>query len=509
MSLARFKNQFLKTAERRSGKNADTLNTQVDEVPDLAGVQPRVSHAVLLTSAQLARGLARLLFVLMVARSFGPKQFGVYALLLAVVEILAVASGSGYADYLTREAAQDPRVGWGLGAQLTLLRLLSLLPLAGAGLGILWLLRYPRMVLVAAAWLSLSLIPRTVSDAVQGVLRGVARYWAYLAVELVFDVGLLGGGVLLLLVQHGELRAVIAAEIIAASAAAAASIVFALMFRPNERIRLGLRELLEKSAVFNLYALVGNLYDRLDIVLLSKLAGDYATGVYSAAYRPLGTIQLLPYGVLYSILPALSNGTRDERERLEKAMGLLLSAAFVVVLVTMVYAGPAVALLFGSRYVDSAIALKILVWAVILRFMNFALNVRLLAGNHERVFVTTSLVCLGVNLVGNLIFVPMYSWRAAASITIVTEAVLLAQNAFWLRRTVGAVPKPFGVKGSSFVFAILVGIVFIGARTASPILIGSVCILLFLIYLYRAGMIGEFATVWGMGRSAILRESNP
>ena len=102
--------------------------------------EPKISHAILLTSAQLARGLFRLLFVVVVARQLGPQQFGVYALLLAMVEMLAVASGSGYADYLTRESAKDARVGWGLASQLTCLRLGCALLLAGAGLGILWVL---------------------------------------------------------------------------------------------------------------------------------------------------------------------------------------------------------------------------------------------------------------------------------------------------------------------------------------------------------------------------------
>jgi O-antigen/teichoic acid export membrane protein len=271
------------------------------------------------------------------------------------------------------------------------------------------------------------------------------------------------------------------------------------MYRPNERIRLKKKQLLEKSAIFNTYYFVANLYDRFDIVLLSKLAGDYATGVYSAAYRPLGTIQLVPYGVLYSILPALSRGGEAERERLERAMGFLLSAAFAVVLVTMVYAGPVVTFLFGAPYAESAVALKILIWAVILRYVNYALNVRLLAGGHERVFVATSLVCLGVNVVANLVFIPLYSWRAAAVITIVTEFVLLVQNVYWLRRTVGAVPKPFGWVKTSLVFAALLAMVLAGARMASPLLVGSACVLFFLAYLYRAGMIGEFASVWGTG----------
>jgi len=466
------------------------------------GVAPEISHAVLLTGAQLAHGLVRLFFVLVVARELGPRQFGVYALLLAIVEMLAVASGSGYADYLTREAAKNARVGWGLGEQLTWLRLACALPLAGACLGILWVLGYPRMVLVASAWLSLSLIPRSGSEAVQGVLRGIGRFRAYLVVELVFDLVLAGGAVLLMERGH-SLPVVIATEVIAATAAAVASLVFVLMFRTHERIRLNAKQLLKKSATFNIYAFVGSLYDRLDVVLLSKLAGDYATGVYSAAYRPLGAIQLVPYGVLYSLLPALSRnaGGMQEQQRLERAMGLLLSAAFVVVLATMVLAGPAVRLLLGERYAESALALKILIWAVILRYVNYALNVRLLAGGHERVFVVTSLVCLGVNVIGNLLLIPIYSWRAAAVLTIVTEIALLAQNMYWLRRIVGVVPRPLGGVRTSLVFAALLVMLLAGARVVPPFLIGSVAVLSFVVYLCRTGMVREFTTAWRTGRS--------
>ncbi|MGD0226642.1 MAG: flippase [Terriglobia bacterium] len=462
-----------------------------------ATVEPEISHAVLLTSAQLARGLARLFFVLVVARELGPRQFGVYALLLAIVEMLAVASGSGYADYLTREAAKDARVGWGLGSQLTGLRLACALPLAGAGAGILWMLGYPRMVLMAAVWLLVSLAPRSVSEAVQGVLRGIGRYVAYLVVELVFDLALVGGGVLLI-VQRGGLPVVIATEVIAATAAAVASVALVLIFRTKERIRINAKQLFKKSVIFNIYAFVGNLYDRLDVVLLSKLAGDYATGVYSAAYRPLGTMQLVPYGILYSLLPALSRNSEGvaERQRLERAMGFLLSVAFAVVLGTMVFAGPAVRLLLGERYAESAVALKILIWAVMPRYVNYALNVRLLAGGHERVFVATSLVCLGVNVIGNVVLIPIYSWRAAAVLTIVTEIALLAQNMYWLRRTVGVIPRPHGWGRSSLVFAVLFVASLAGARVVPPLLIGSVCLLFFVAHLYLTGMVGEFAAAW-------------
>jgi O-antigen/teichoic acid export membrane protein len=188
------------------------------------------------------------------------------------------------------------------------------------------------------------------------------------------------------------------------------------------------------------------LYDRFDVVLLSKLAGDYLTGVYSVAYRALGMTQILAYGVLYSLLPELSRNPRgeEERRRLEGAMGFLLGAALAVVLATLALARPAVHFLLGDRYAESVLVLEILIWAVPLRYMNYALNISLLAAGWEKVFVKTSLVCLAVNSIGNLVFIPLYSWRAAAVMTIVTELVLLAQNLYWVRQAVGKIPLPRG-----------------------------------------------------------------
>jgi O-antigen/teichoic acid export membrane protein len=479
--------------------------TEVVAAADQAGLQPKLSHAVLLTSALLSRGLARLLFVVVVARVLGPGRFGVYALLLAVVEMVAVASGSGYIDYLTREAAKDERLGWGLATQLTWLRAACLIPFTGAGLGVLWLCGYPRLVLIGTACMSLTLIPRSVSEGIQGVLRGTGRNVQFLIVELAFA-ATLATSAGIMLVRGGGLAAAVIAELAAVVLAAVTALAFALKFRTKQQLRLSGSQLAKASVIFNVYTFVSNLYDRLDVILLSKLAGDYATGVYSVAYRPIATVQLLPYGVLNSLLPSLARGdlAQSEKGRLEKAMGLLLSAAFAIVLATMVFAGPAVRIILGQRYAESAVALKILIWAVILRYVNYALNVRLLAAGHERVFVTTSLVCLGVNVIGNLLLIPIYSWRAAAALTVVTEFALLAQNVYWLRRTFGVIPKPVGWVRTSLVFAGLLAASTGGAMVAPPVLIGGACVLFFFAYLYQSGMLGEFAGVWSTGRGSAL-----
>jgi O-antigen/teichoic acid export membrane protein len=458
---------------------------------------PKFSDTILLTGSQATKWSLRLIFVLVAARVLGPAKFGIYALLFSLVEFVAVASGSGYADFLTRETAKNEDMGWELALRLIFLRTAIAVLVAAAAIGVLSLLGYARSVISAMAWMSLTLAPRSLSEAVQGVLRGSAHYVELLVVDLFLGITLVVGGVYML-VEGGGLRAAVGTELIAASVGGVAALAIGFWFWPRRRIPLEMLGVLKTSAIFNAYGFLGNLYDRFDVVLLSKLAGNFATGIYSVAYRALGMTQIVGYGVLYALLPSLSRGSWDksQQEQIERAMGLLLSASFVVVLATMVYSGPVVRLLLGPSYAESGIAIKILVWAVILRYLNYSLNIVLLATGREHVFVVTASVCLVVNLIGNLILIPKYSWRAAAVLTIVTDLVSVLKNGWHVRNLFGSVPWPFGMVRSSIAFLVLLAISEVGGRMFDPVAAGTVCLLLFLIFLQITGILSEFANVW-------------
>jgi O-antigen/teichoic acid export membrane protein len=468
----------------------------MEDVALLAG-HPRISHAFLLTASQLVRRLLRFAFGLIVARSLGAENFGVYAVLFAVTEMLSWASGTGFSEYLARETAKDPAEGWQIAPQMALLRLIYTVPLVLAGVGILSLLRYPRWVLVACAFFCLTLVPRAVSEVVQGVLRGQMLYAGFCSIEIAQGMPLLlGGG--FLLVNGGGLKVAIATEVIASAIACVVALVVAIRLRARRGKWGEWSTLVKRTLPFNIYPLASILYDKVDAVMISKLAGDYATGIYGVAYAGLGALQLLPYGILVSILPALSRGTwgAPQKQRLENAMGLLLNVGLLAVLGAMFFSGSVVHWLLGPGYTDSAVAIQILMWAIIPRYINFALGIGLLAMRRERVFIVTSSICLVVNVVSNLVLIPRFSWRAAAYVTIFTELVLLAQNVWWIRRTVGTIPVPLRAARSSAVFIALLLMTLLGKNLVSPIVMGSVSIGMFLAYVYRSGMILEFKAAW-------------
>jgi O-antigen/teichoic acid export membrane protein len=467
---------------------------------------PKFTHAALLTVSQFARLGLRVIFMLAAARALGPGRFGVYVLVLAVLEMTAVAGGSGFVDFLTRETAKDAGLGWRAGIQLILLRSSYAVPLALAALCVLWLLGYPSAVLAWAAVMFAMLIPRAASECIQGVLRGVCRYGFFLLIDLTVGVVLVAGGGWLLVRGGGGLGFVVGTELTAAIAAALVALALLAGFGNPQPSWLSWKDLVRKTLVFNYYPLATTMYDRIDVVLLSKLAGDVATGIYGLAYRALSALRLIPYGVLFSILPSLSRDTwgPSEKERLERAMGLLLSVGYLAVLGTVAFAGPAVDLLLGPSYAGSGLALEILIWAIIPMYINFALNTGLLATSREKVFTSTSSVCLAVNLLSNLLLIPLFSWRGAAAATIVTEVALLLQNVYWIRKAIGSVPVPAHALRTTTVFLGLLAALVMSRRFAPPLLVGPACMFLFLAYLYHAQALGQFAATWSpeRGRTA-------
>jgi O-antigen/teichoic acid export membrane protein len=447
-----------------------------------------LAGATSLSASQAVRGGFRTLFLLLAARQLGPEVFGLYALLLAVMEILAIVSGSGFGNYLTREAAKNPGSAYQLLFRIIQLRLAYVLVLAAIAIPGLSLLRYSSSILVNATLLSVTLLPRAVVDPSQGVMRAMHRFGAVFWVELLQGTVLLGTGAFLLFEGRG-LRGVIWAELASAFLGAAVALPIALRLSPGRtKDVLGWRQLVRNTFAFNLYPLIGSTYDRIDVVLLSKLVGNTAVGIYSLPYRAFVGLSILPYGIMGALMPSLARSSwgQDERERCGVTMQLLYATALFLILGTMLLAGAAVRFALGPSYQGSVAVFKILAWATIPAFLNYALNTFLLVRNRERVFLRTASVCTVVNVAANLLLIPRYSYIAAAGVTILTELVLLGQNLALVRKVLGYVPLPKRALRNTLVFAATLFAAHESARFLPALGVAAGALALFAVYLHAA-----------------------
>jgi O-antigen/teichoic acid export membrane protein len=413
--------------------------------------------AASLSLSQIVKRLFRFATLLIVGRLLGPLVFGEYMLLLTVVELIALVTGVGYVDLLARDVSRDHGLARRLFLRLSILRL-ALIPVAGAALLlILSILRYSRPVVAYAGLLLLTLVPRTINEGCQGVLKGKSRFARLVWIEILQGISLATAAVVLVH-SHADLRAIIYAELFAAvvGAVAAIAVTAELLSGPGSSAEL---PPLRNAFTFNVYPLVASVYDRADIIILSKLAGDFAVGIYGIPYRIFSTLTILPYGLMGVLLPRYARATwnADSEARCRKLLQALYSAALVLILALWFIAPSLLIWILGAKFLLSAIPLRILIWATIPMFLNFGLNTILLASGREKVFMRTAAICTVVNVIANLLLVPRFSFVAAAAVTVLTECVLLLQNLFLLRGIIGKIPVP-GVlipTSTSFVAVVL------------------------------------------------------
>jgi len=144
-------------------------------------------------------------------------------------------------------------------------------------------------------------------------------------------------------------------------------------------------------------------------------------------------------------------------------------------------------LVLGESYAASIGILRVLVWAAIPMFLNYGLNTFLLARDREQVFLRTNSICAAANVTLNLMFIPRFSFYAAAAVTIVTECLLLAQNLVIIRKKFDFVALPNRLWTSMLILAAVV----VGAQAAnghvSPLVAAAVACCVFAFWLYFNG----------------------
>jgi O-antigen/teichoic acid export membrane protein len=195
-----------------------------------------------------------------------------------------------------------------------------------------------------------------------------------------------------------------------------------------ERRTMGL--LVKGALPFLAYWVLGAVYYRVDIVLLSKLSTPAVVGWYSAAYRLFDTLFFLP-GIVSGavLLPILSRMSTVSRGQLRLAIGkgldTLLLLGVPICTGLFVLAEPILQFIYRRpEFLNAAPALRWLAIALILVYANSVLATVLISINREGKLALIPGFATVVNVVLNLLLIPRYHHLAAAAVTTATECII-------------------------------------------------------------------------------------
>jgi O-antigen/teichoic acid export membrane protein len=226
-----------------------------------------------------------------------------------------------------------------------------------------------------------------------------------------------------------------------------AAVTLALVGRVTDVTFAGSRrmlaELLRVAWPIGLAGIFVTAYYRIDGVLLFHYRGATAAAYYSAAYRVLDVLQILPMTVSGVLLPLLASAGREGggearvKRLFELAIGLLLAVAVPVAACGAILAPGIVDLIYGHHYHSSIYLLQVLLPAFIPICLGYVLTSQLILHGLLRPYIAITCVGAVINVVANAIAIPRYGAAAAAWATLGTELMVMTGIAAVVRRRLG------------------------------------------------------------------------
>jgi O-antigen/teichoic acid export membrane protein len=107
---------------------------------------------------------------------------------------------------------------------------------------------------------------------------------------------------------------------------------------------------------------------------------------------------------------------------------------------TTIFAEKIVILFYGSGFESSIIALRILIWASVIIYVNYVLTQLLIVINKQKFNAIFTILCAAFNIGLNLVFIPKLSYIGSGVITVGTEMLLFVLCFFAVSRCMGIIP---------------------------------------------------------------------
>ncbi|MHB0877734.1 MAG: flippase, partial [Anaerolineae bacterium] len=384
----------------------------------------------------LLNKLIDMALAMLVLRILAPAGAGRYQFAVTFIGYFEILIRFGLGTLVTREVARDPESGRRyLGNTLALRGLFWVASLPVMGLVLLGYVLWSGLsgeVVVAVAFFAVSVFLSNIADAISAVFCAHERMEqpAFVSTTTTLVRVALSAAVLLLGSGFVGLAAVSVVSnlftVIVLGAMLSKS-----YFRPRVLLdRRFARDMVSQSFPFMINHLLATIFFQVDVLLLQPMRGDVEVGYYSAAYRFIRGLDIIPSYFTMALFPVMSRYALSARDSLQRAyhlsLRLLFALSLPIAVGTTFVARELILILAGREFLGgSQIALQILIWYMPLGFVNSVTQYVLIALDEQRYLTRAFVIGVSFNVIANVITIPTYGYQAAAAVTVLSELALL------------------------------------------------------------------------------------
>ena len=385
-------------------------------------------------------------FNVFLARVLGVQRFGEFAFAITFVSLFAVIVEFSLHMLIVRDVARDPAAAATyFGNSLALKGLLFIVACVCAGVTA-SVLDYPLEVRLLLSILMLSVLFDGVRKCCDALFAAAERM-QYSAVVVVAEKALFAILGLVALRIHGS---VIAIGLCYVAAHAFSQIISFVLVRQKLRVGLGRVEygfcthLAQQAWPFFGISLIAAIYADIDKLFLFSMQDAVAVGLYAAAYRLVTLPTQFSSAFHQAIYPVLSKHAAlpdpaPFAETFQRSMRYLMFAAVPLAVGITTLAEPIMRIVYGPAYVTGTVAVQILILAYALEFFNPLFSRVLFIMERQRTVLVIVVLATGVNILLNIILIPIFSITGAAVATLVSASVIFVLLSCSLARSFACV----------------------------------------------------------------------
>lgn len=371
------------------------------------------------------------IYFIFLARAIGVESQGQFSFALSFTAIFAMFLDLGLTQILIRETAKDTETSQKQLANVIGFKLLASVVIYALVVVLVNLMNYSEITKQLVYISGFVMLLDSFSLSVYGVIRGhhnllfesIGTVLNQLVVLVVGLIGLwLGWGLRMLMAVY-LLASLI--NFFWAIYNLNKSFGIRIMSKFDGRI---IRQLLILSIPFAIAGIFNRIFSSIDVVLLSKLAGDWAVGIYSVAFKAAFALQFLALAFSASLYPAFSNYFTHSKEKLSK---LFTKSMYWLIFASLPLAGGVIAIadkviggIFGEKYLPSIEPLQILMASMVFVFLCFPIGALLNACDRQ----TRNTVNLGIvavfSFIVNLILIPVWGYNGSALANLMSYGLL-------------------------------------------------------------------------------------
>lgn len=391
-----------------------------------------------LSGSEIIGRLLKALIIIYAARILGAAGFGTFSYVMGLASLLTAFSDLGMSPIVVREGVKNPERRARYFS--TALGLTSVLALVSA---LIIIFGTP---LITKIPLSQTLVLIVALVFVFDVLRGLVGSAIFRASETMEKEALvnfitqltlvIAGFYLLIKLRNPEGLAMAYALGSAAGLAVALYLVRGYIRQFIVRFEKALiKPILSVSIPVGIAAILGVVMINTDIVLLGWLTDARQVGFFAAAQKPVTLLYAIPSLLAAGIFPALARFASSDPGRFrllnEKSVTAVLLFALPLTLGSVLVGREIVELLYGSEYLPSITALKILALTFITMFPMSMLSNGIFAYNQQNFLVRIGVVGVIANALLDVLLIPIWGIAGCALATLATQTV--TSVAVWLK----------------------------------------------------------------------------